>query len=100
MAEYQLSPLAEADVQEITATTIAQWGVQQAKKYVEQLHNTLITLVNNPNLGRPRDEISASIKSFPSGKHVVFYLSVDQGIEVARILHQRMDPSSQFDELT
>lgn len=100
MADYQLSPLAEADVQEIAATTIAQWGVQQAKTYIEKLHKTLITLASNPNLGQPRDDISTGIKSFPSGKHVVFYLSLDQSIEVARVLHQRMEPGRQFDDMT
>lgn len=97
MAEYRLSPLAEADVREIAATTITQWGVDQAKLYLKKLHHTLMTLANNPNLGRQRDEIAAGINSFPSGKHVVFYLSANHGIEVARVLHQRMDPSSHFD---
>lgn len=97
MAEYQLSALAEADVREIAVTTISNWGAKQARTYLARLHNTLMALANNPNSGRQREEIAAGIKSFPSGKHVVFYLSVDQGIEVARVLHQRMDPSSQFD---
>jgi len=100
MAEYQLSALAEIDVQEIAATTIVHWGVKQAKTYLEKLHSTLMTLANNPNLGRPRDEVVVGIKSFPLGKHCIFYLPVHQGIEVARILHQRMDPNKQFDDMT
>ena len=100
MAEYQLSPLAEIDVREIAVTTISNWGTKQARVYLEKLHNTLMILANNPSLGRKRDEIAAGIKSFPSGKHIVFYLSLHQHIEVARVLHQRMDPNSQFDELT
>ena len=100
MAEYRLSPLAEVDVREIAVTTISNWGAKQARAYLEKLHNTLMILANNPSLGRKRDEIAAGIRSFPSGKHIVFYLSADQCIEVARVLHQRMDPSSQFDELT
>lgn len=99
MAEYRLSPLAEVDVREIAVTTLSKWGAKQARAYLEKIHTTLMILANNPSLGRQREEIAAGIKSFPSGKHVVFYLSADQGIDVARVLHQRMDPSSQFDEL-
>ncbi|WP_333609272.1 type II toxin-antitoxin system RelE/ParE family toxin [Arsukibacterium sp.] len=99
MAEYQLSPLAEIDVQEIVATTIALWGVQQAKIYMQNIHNTLVTLAHNPNLGRTRVDIFVGVKSFPSGKHCIYYLPADHGIDVARILHQRMDPSSKFEEL-
>lgn len=29
-------------------------------------------------------------------KHIVFYQVSDNGIEVARILHQRMDPTRHF----
>lgn len=97
MAEYQLSALAEADVREIAAATIVQWGGQQAKTYLQKLHKTLMTLAENPNLGRPRDDIFIGVKSFPSGKHCIFYLPAEQGIKVARILHQRTEPTLQFD---
>lgn len=98
MAEYQLSPLAEADLRAIAASTIAKWGSDQARTYLENLERTLLALAANPGSGRPRDEIHVGAKSFPSGKHVIFYRIAVSGIEVARVLHQRMDIQTQFSD--
>jgi len=96
---YRLSPLAEADIREISATTITNWGSTQARAYLESLDKTMLTLAKNPELGRERSEVYAGARSFPSGKHVIFYRANAQGvIEIARVLHQRMDLLSQFSD--
>lgn len=97
MADYKLSLLAEADIKEISVTTIEVWGKQQARLYIESLHNSLLTLAQHPDLGRVRDEVFSGAKSFPSGRHIIFYKPRQGGIDVARVLHQRMDLLSQFD---
>lgn len=59
----------------------------------------MLTLAQNPELGRDRSEVYAGARSFPSGKHVIFYRTAAQGvIEIARVLHQRMDLLSQFSD--
>ncbi|WP_445425453.1 MULTISPECIES: type II toxin-antitoxin system RelE/ParE family toxin [unclassified Alishewanella] len=98
MVSYKLSSFAESDIKEIAAKTIDAWGKQQARLYAENLHNTMLMLANNPALGRMRDDIFAGTRSFPSGKHVIFYKPCKGGIDVARVLHQRMDILSQLDE--
>ncbi|WP_337843679.1 type II toxin-antitoxin system RelE/ParE family toxin [Rheinheimera sp.] len=53
----------------------------------------------NPELGRERSEVYAGARSFSSGKHVIFYRAAAKGvIEIARVLHQRMDLLSQFSD--
>ncbi|RVU35484.1 type II toxin-antitoxin system RelE/ParE family toxin [Rheinheimera riviphila] len=98
MAEYQLSPLAEADIRAIATSTFTNWGSDQARTYLESLDRTLLSLAANPGSGRPRDEIHVGAKSFPSGKHVIFYRISASGIEVARVLHQRMDIQTLFSD--
>lgn len=99
MASYRLSRLAEADIREISLATITNWGSKQARAYLERLDKTILTLAQNPELGRDRSEIYAGARSFPSGKHVIFYRAAAQGvIEIARVLHQRMDLLSQFSD--
>jgi plasmid stabilization system protein ParE len=34
------------------------------------------------------------VRSFPSGKRVVYYLVASYGVDVVRVLHERMDPLS------
>ncbi|GAA6183995.1 type II toxin-antitoxin system RelE/ParE family toxin [Aliiglaciecola sp. NS0011-25] len=96
MPTYRLSPLAEKDLYKIVSTTISSWGNEQAKVYAQNLDAALIKLAQYPDFGRERNEICKGAKSFPVEKHIVFYQVSDIGIDVARILHQRMDPSNHF----
>ncbi len=96
MPTYRLSPLAEDDLYKIISTTINSWGNEQAKEYAQNIDAALIKLAQYPNFGRERNEVYNGAKSFPVEKHIVFYQVSDNGIDVARILHQRMDPSKHF----
>jgi len=93
---YKLSNLAESDLHKIITSTIETWGSEQAKIYAQNLDSALDKLAHYPDFGRQRDEIYPGARSFPIEKHIVFYCVTSDGIEVARILHQRMDPSKHF----
>jgi len=96
MSNYKLSRLAESDLHKIIISTIETWGSDQAKVYAENLDSALVKLAQYPDFGRLRNELYPDARSFPIQKHIVFYRVTDNGIEVARILHQRMDPSIHF----
>jgi toxin ParE1/3/4 len=96
MPTYRLSPLAKDDLYNIISTTINSWGNEQAKEYAQNIDAALIKLAQYPDFGRERNEVYIGAKSFPVEKHIVFYQVSDNGIDVARILHQRMDPSKHF----
>jgi toxin ParE1/3/4 len=96
MSNYRLSPLAEEDLYKIISTTMSTWGNEQAKVYAQNIEAALIKLAQYPNFGRERNEIYKDAKSLPVEKHIVFYQVSDSGIDVARILHQRMDLSKHF----
>jgi toxin ParE1/3/4 len=96
MPNYRLSPLAEEDLYKILSTTIESWGSTQAELYAQSIDAALLKLAQYPYFGRERNEICKGAKSFPVEKHIVFYQVNDNGIDVARILHQRMDLSKHF----
>jgi len=96
MPNYRLSPLAEEDLYKILSTTIESWGSKQAEQYAQSIDAALLKLAQYPDFGRERNEICKGAKSFPVEKHIVFYQVSDNGIDVARILHQRMDLSKHF----
>ena len=75
---------------------MSSWGNEQAKEYAQNIDAALIKLAQYPDFGRERNEVYNGAKSFPVEKHIVFYQVSDNGIDVARILHQRMDPSKHF----
>jgi len=96
MPNYKLSLLAQEDLFNIISTTIESWGSVQAKIYVQSIDSALLKLAQYPDFGRERNEIYAGAKSFPVEQHIMFYQASENGIEVARILHKRMDPSKHF----
>ena len=94
MAEYRFRPRARDDIESIWEYTRNTWGHEQARRYLLQLHEVCEELAANPGIGRVRNEVLEGLRSFPTGKHVVFYLVEADGIDVVRVLHERMDPDT------
>ncbi len=91
MAEVRLRPKARSDIDAIWNYTVATWGVQQARHYLNGLRDICTDLADNPELGKCRDELYKGLRVYPSGKRLVFYLVIEKGINVVRILHGSMD---------
>jgi toxin ParE1/3/4 len=54
-------------------------------------------VANNPNFGKPYDEILKDLLGFKSNHHNIFFRVIStKEIEVTRILHERMDLKSKF----
>lgn len=51
-----------------------------------------------PGMGRPRDDLSLNIRTFPLGSYLIIYREVSGGIEIARVLSARQDYRSIFTE--
>jgi toxin ParE1/3/4 len=47
-------------------------------------------------MGRTRDELAAELRSFPVGRYVVFYMPLDDGVDVIRVLHGSRDIDAIF----
>lgn len=91
IGRYLLSPRAQADLTEIWDYTARRWGLAQAETYLRQLRQDIETVAAQPSIGRPCPELRAGYVRYPSGSHVLFYRRIDDGIDVVRILHERMD---------
>ena len=89
---YRLSPLAEADLEEIWLYTFRTWSVEQA----DSCHGSIVAafegLAAGRKKGRPVD-IREGYFKYVVGSHLVFYRLGGAGVEVIRILHQKMDVS-------
>lgn len=89
--KYVLRPRAQRDLDEIWDYTLGIWSEQQAVSYVRQIQHCLELLTFDPHLGRACDEIRTGYRRHPTGSHVIYYRIMTSGIDVVRILHQRMD---------
>jgi toxin ParE1/3/4 len=83
---YQLSPQAEADLEEI-GDYIADDNPENARRFIERLTSKLEALGRHPMMGRARPELRSDMRSFPYGAYLILYRSVGDGVEIVRVVH-------------
>jgi toxin ParE1/3/4 len=91
MKRYVLTPRAHRDIDEIWNYTAANWGIDQAEHYVRLIQRAIEIVADNPGRGRICDDVRPGYRKYPAGSHFVFYRVAGAGIDVVRVLHQRMD---------
>ena len=88
-------PRAKSDLAEIW-DYIADDTEARADAFVEKIDRKFQTLAARPLIGRLRDELAEGLRSFPAGRYIIFYLSLQDGIEVVRVLHSARDLDAVF----
>lgn len=91
MAEYRLSPAAESDMEGIWRYTQLQWGIEQAHRYTDTLTAVFEELAESPKTAPACDHIRRGYRRRRVERHIVYFRMTGYGIEVVRILYDRMD---------
>jgi toxin ParE1/3/4 len=81
---------ASADMRRVARETRARWGDAQAAKYVAQLRDDIKSLCQFP-LRFPEFPARPNLRWMNSGRHAVFYLVLEDRIEIVRVLHGASD---------
>ena len=89
---YRLSPLAEADLENIWNYTVETWSVEQAEIYHSSIFIAFEELTNGNRIGRVSNAREGYFK-YAAGMHMIYFKQTDSGIDVIRILLQKMDVS-------
>jgi toxin ParE1/3/4 len=67
-------------------------GEARADKYLRRLNDVITYIAQQPLMGRERPEIQEEgIGSFPAESHVIFYIALEDGIELVRVIHGSQD---------
>lgn len=91
MAKVFYSAIAESDLLEAWLY-VAEDSVIAADRMLDQIEAEVIRLLDHPQMGRERRELSPGIRSWPtSTPYTLFYFPDEQGIIVARVLHHARD---------
>jgi len=98
---YQIRPQAEADLDH-HARAIAQDNLEAALRLYDQARTTCEMLADMPKMGAIHHTGKAGlmgirympITGFP--RYLVFYKPLDGGVDILRILHDRMDRDGWF----
>jgi toxin ParE1/3/4 len=90
MAEYRLSLAAESDMEGIWRYTRKQWGIEQAHRYTDTLTAAFEELAEAPKTAPACDHIRRGYRRRGVERHIVYFRMTGYGIEVVRVLHDRM----------
>ena len=90
------SPRARADLLEIWRYFARVGSMEVADAILFDIERTAKRLLQYPLMGRSRDEFASGLRSVLVHPHVIFYRVSEQGIDVARVLHQRRDLGAVF----
>lgn len=93
MRQYRLSPAAQRDLSSIWDFTEARWDTRQAETYISEIRASIERIADNPRRGHTCDEIRDGYRRYAIGSHLLFYVEHEGGVDIIRILHQRMDPT-------
>lgn len=95
MKHFRLTSQAQLDLDEIWLF-IAEDNIEAADKFHDLLLSKLITLAEQPLIGRLRDELRPNVRGFPVGSYVIFYRDTPEHIEIIRVLHGARDTENTF----
>ncbi len=85
MSRYRLSEQSRSDLDDIWLY-IALDNLTAADRFIDELLDKFQKLATEPGIGRTREELAESLRSFPVGNYVIFYRAMPGGIEVVRVL--------------
>ena len=88
---FRVTPRAQADLEAIADWTATTWGSDQMAAYLRVLTARFAWLAEAPDRGRDRADIGEGYRSFPEGRHVIFYICLEDRIAIIGIPHQAMD---------
>ena len=81
---------ASADMRRLSQETKARWGKAQAARYSAELRGAIKSLREHP-LRFPEFEPRPGLRRMNSGRHAVFYLVVEDRVEIVRVMHVASD---------
>ena len=99
MSQILFTPLATEDLQQIWGFPAEKAGSETANKFLVAIRQKCLMLAEFPDSGRTRHEFIVNLRSFPFKNYIIFYPTLEKGIEVLRIIHSSRDISQIFEEM-
>jgi toxin ParE1/3/4 len=89
---YELRRKAEADMEKIGDYTLKEHGDAQLVTYLGLLNNAFRNLAADSTLGKKADDIRKGYFRLHVGHHMIYFKRKKTGVEIVRVLHERMSP--------
>ena len=93
MTGYELTHRAHCDLEEIDEY-LATRNAKAAREFIIRTIEVFELLAQHPEAGRRRPELKVGVRSFPVGKHVIYYRIAAQHVQILRVGHAARDGSA------
>lgn len=93
--QYSIADLADQDILDI-GVYLSQFGISVTDRMIDRLHAQFSKLAAFPGMGKARDDIRSGLRSIAVDGYVVFYLPVEDGVRIIRVLHGSRDIDGEF----
>ena len=95
MNRFRLSLRAKTDLTEIHHY-ISRDNPPAADRFVSEFFDLFHLLARNPEIGQLRPELRPNLRSISHGNYVVFFYSMNDGVEIAGVVHGARDIDTLF----
>jgi toxin ParE1/3/4 len=85
-----------AVLQDIWLYTVEKWSLAQADRYYKLISDEIDHILQEPTSGKAMDDIRKGYRATKVKSHLIFYRTIDETIQIIRILHERMDIDSRL----
>ena len=79
----------EADIRQIKAWGLENWGNQRARDFLAGLRSAIEGLCSRPQKGRPRSSLQPGLRSILYRGYLIFYVIRAEDIVVIGVIHER-----------
>jgi toxin ParE1/3/4 len=97
MQGVRLTDLARQDLNDIW-DYVSQYNEYSANNLIIEITKKFVTLRDYPNIGKQQNNLLINLRSFPVKDYLIFYQSLDEGIEIIRVLHTTRDIEKAFED--
>ena len=97
MRVVKVAATAEQDLQDILEY-VSQNNLPAADKLIRDIVRKFAFLRDNPQAGILRSRLMINLRSFVTRNYFIFYLPIENGIEILRVLHSSRDIEAIFEE--
>jgi toxin ParE1/3/4 len=87
---------ASRDIEIIIDYTADNSSFDAAESLLSKINSKCARLAKFPGMGRRRDELAVNVRSFPVNDYLIFYRSIEEGIQILRVVSGYQDLEGLF----
>jgi plasmid stabilization system protein ParE len=92
MRPYDLTPDADADLENIARYTLVEWGEEQAERYLDRIEKQFLMIADRQIVPRQFSTRFPQVLVTRCQRHYIFYLHPEgEKPHIIAVLHERMD---------